>query len=100
MLFRSYEYYRTASMATALYERVLSSLSLSEEDFGEEGREKYEHLRWYAFMCAEGYRYADTVDFVGKLHSAMTAYAESDADRADKTKEPEERKKLQNGMRS
>ena len=73
-LYDKFEYYRTASMATALYREVVSSLHLGEEDFGRDGKEKYEHLRWYAYMCAEGFSHADRTDFVGKIHTAMTDY--------------------------
>ena len=74
-----YEYYRTASMATALYEQVLAVTEISEEDFAAEGKEKYEHLRWYAYMGAEGYRAAEKINFVGKIHSAMAAYRRAGA---------------------
>lgn len=90
-----YEYYRTASMATALYEQILTVTDLSEEEFAAEGKEKYEHLRWYAYMGAEGYRAADKINFVGKVHSAMTAYR-----RADATETEKETEESRNGIRS
>ena len=84
-----YEYYRTASMATALYEQVLAVTEISEEDFAAEGKEKYEHLRWYAYMGAEGYRAAEKINFVGKIHSAMAAYRRAGAEK--KKNETEEK---------
>lgn len=76
--YEKYEYYRDASMATALYEEVVAALGLSLEDFGEKGKEKYEHLRWYAYMCAEGFSPGEEIDVIAKVHSAMREYRGSE----------------------
>ncbi|MBO5357454.1 MAG: hypothetical protein J6A95_06760 [Clostridia bacterium] len=65
--FEKYEYYRKASMAQAIFYRILKKAkiapSIKREDLG-----KYEHARWNVFMRAEGFVKDKEKKFVKKTH--------------------------------
>ena len=62
-----YEYYRRASIGKAIYEKVLKKLDVSFSD--DIKRQENEHMRWNAFMRAEGYIYdRNKKDHIAKTH--------------------------------
>jgi hypothetical protein len=62
-----YEYYRRASIGKAIYEKVLRKLDVSFSD--DIKRQENEHMRWNAFMRAEGYIYdRNKKDHIAKTH--------------------------------
>ena len=88
-LYDEYEYYRRASIAEALYSelRIALGILLDDNDDNRELLKKYEHMRWNAYMRAEGYVYAPTRDDIAKTHPSLVPY--SDLSLSEKKKDEE-----------
>ena len=68
-----YEYFRRASIATAVHISVLSRLEVVFTDKDSEGEN--EHNRWSAFMRSEGYTFDETnKNHIAKTHPNLKAY--------------------------
>ena len=73
LAYNKYEYYRRASIASAVYQEVLAQNGITFASVEEQ--KKYEHFRWNAFMRAEGFVYdAETRDHIAKTHPSLKPY--------------------------
>lgn len=80
-----YEYYRRSSISRAVHNQILKRLAYNV--IGDE-KKKIEHIRWNAFMRAEGYVYTEKkpkAKNVDKLHQDLRPYEK--LSRVDKSKD-------------
>lgn len=85
--FDKYEYYRSSSIAQAIYIEYLKKLKASKKIIFEAEDKvlfnEYEHRRWNAYMRAEGYVYAEDRYDLAKMHKDLKPFDElSDEDKA------------------
>ena len=80
--FEKYEYYRSSSIAQAIYneylvEKIKEMRANSGKDFGTEDIvlfNDYEHRRWNAYMRAEGYVYCKSRNDLAKMHHDLIPF--------------------------
>ena len=92
--YMDYEYYRKASIARAVHEELLATVTnytqVFDVDLPDE-RSTYpysvkasitEHMRWNAYMRTMGYRYSEKRNNMAKLHNDLTLWSRvPDADK-------------------
>lgn len=78
--FNKFEYYRSSSIAQAIYIEYLKKLKpIQEMIFLAENKllfNEYEHRRWNAYMRAEGYVYSEKRDNLAKKHYDLKPFNE------------------------
>ncbi len=76
------EYYRDASMAEALYNKIRYKVGLDPKELDKitdnqlDELARYEHIRWNAYMRSEGYIHQTKTSFYGKTHKELVPYEE------------------------
>lgn len=93
--FNSSEYFRRSSIAGAVYKIILNKLGIDLDQYDKD----YEHIRWMAYMRAEGYikgvrDAASGKDLIAKTHPTI------DATKTDKKKKTEKADESANDVKN
>lgn len=73
LAYHKYEYFRRASIASAVHIRVIKNLGISFAD--EQSQNIIEHNRWNAFMRSEGYVFDQNAkDHIARTHTDLKVY--------------------------
>lgn len=83
LAYHKYEYFRRASMATAVHIRIMKNLGISFSD--EQSGNINEHNRWNAFMRSEGYIFnKENKDHIARTHTDLKVYKNLKPETQDK----------------